>query len=73
MNEGWNWEDVASKDTVSESDVFHEHGWAGHLGLGCFLGWPQADATRGIKVDKEQDVFGAGPGDEPSTRLWPGV
>ena len=64
---------TATKDTVSGSDVLHEHGWTGHLGLGCFLGWPQADATRGINADKELDVPGAGPGGEPSTRLWPGV
>lgn len=75
MSEGGNQEDKdnCNQNTVSGSDVLHEHGWTGHLGLGCFLGWPQTDATRGIKADKELDVPGAGPGGEPSTRLWPGV
>lgn len=55
------------------SHVLQERGWAGHLSLGCFLEWPQADAARGINVDKDLALFGAGPSAEPSARPWPGV
>lgn len=57
----WVREGVPSKKAQClGSHVLQERGWAGHLGLGRFLGWPQTDAARGINVDKDLAVFGQG-------------